>query len=415
MILFYLLITQIPLDQDPTWGTFLGAATLIKYLGLACVLYAILHIAARRSSPRYLKTIQARLFMVYLFLASVSYWVMGSTFSLRSSPFISLLSMAFLFFVVLSIVDTLPRLRWTMIAAIASMGYASLIVAREWVRDPMWRPGSIAGDANYFALDACFIITLAFVWVWRSRVLWERIFAFGCLVATIGSTVLGASRGGFIALCVSFVWLVWHSPRRLRNSVIILVLVLPPLLLLPKSPLHRLIDPKQSDITGENARLAAWKAGLRMIESHPIIGIGLGEFKPQMIRYAEPGTRVATIGHNTYLEVAAETGLPNLLVFMAMLFFTYRGLSQVRRRASGSGPPLVYLTATGIQAGFVGYIVGAFFLSSEYLKLFWLWIFLSMLLPSFLPKPNKERGEKNEKTEEHIMTPIEVVPERSVL
>ncbi len=176
MILFYFLITQMPLDQDPTWGKFLGAATLIKYLGLACVFYAILYLVTRHSAPRYLATIQARLFMVFLLLTFCSYWLMGPAFSIRTSPFISYLSMAFLFFVVLSTVDTLSRLRWTLLAAVGSMGWASLFVVREWMRDPMWRPGSIAGDANYFALDTCLVLPVAFLLVWRSRVLWERDF-----------------------------------------------------------------------------------------------------------------------------------------------------------------------------------------------------------------------------------------------
>jgi O-antigen ligase len=408
MFVFYFLITQMPLDQDPTWGKFVGAATLIKYLGLFCVFYAISHVAVRRSQPRYLTTMQARLFLVFLFLSFTSYWFRGPEFSLRSSPFISLLSMAFLFFVVLSIVDTVSRLRWTLLAAVASMGWASLIVGREWMRDPMWRPGSIAGDANYFALDACFILPLAFLWVWRSRERWEWIFALGCLVATIASTTLGASRGGFIAIGVAFLWLVWHSHRRLLNFIVIIILVTPAILLLPSSPVRRLIHPTDSDRTGVEYRRIAWKAGLRMVERHPLMGIGLGEFKPQMDDYADPGVNFSSIAHNTYLEVAAETGLPNLLVFVAMLTFTYRSLGRVRRRASESGPPLVYLAATGMQAGFAGYLVGAFFLSSEYMKLFWLWMFLSMVLPSFLPV----RVGEQQKKFEMAMTSIDSIPAR---
>jgi O-antigen ligase len=396
MIVFYFLITQMPLDQDPTWGKFLGVATAIKFVGLICVFYAMLHIVSRRSPPNYLGTLQGRFFLLFLLLNSASYWFMGPVFSLRSNPFISLISMGFLLFVVLGIVDTLPRLRWTLLAAVASMGWASLIVAREWQKDPMWRPGSIAGDANYFALDACFILPLAFIFVWRSRVHWERVFAFCCLAATIGSTILGGSRGGFIATGIAFAWLLWHSPHRLRNFFIILILATPPLLVAPKSPLRRFIHPDFSDRTGQKDRIIAWKAGLRMVEHRPLTGIGLGEFKPQMDRYADPGTNFSSIAHNTYLEVAAETGLPNLLVFIAMLFFTYRSLSYVRSRASRSGPPLLYLAATGMQAGFVGYLVGAVFLSSEYMKLFWLWIFLSMALPSFLQPQAVEEREKNE-------------------
>jgi O-antigen ligase len=409
MIVFYFLITQMPLDQDPTWGKFLGVATAIKFVGLICMFYTMLHIVIRRSQPNFLGTIQARFFLLFLVLNSASYWFMGPEFSLHSNPFISLISMGFFLFVVVGVVDTLPRLRWTLLAAIASMGWASLIVAREWQKDPMWRPGSIAGDANYFALDACFILPLAFIWVWRSRVAWERVFAFCCLVATIGSTILGGSRGGFIATGVAFLWLLWHSPHRIRNFLIILILATPPLLVAPKSPLRRFIHPDYSDMTGQKDRIIAWKAGLRMLEHHPITGIGLGEFKPQMDSYADPGTNFASIAHNTYLEVAAETGLGNFFVFAAMLFFTYRSFSQVRRRAADSGPPLLYLAATGMQAGFVGYLVGAFFLSSEYMKLFWLWIFLSMVLSSLFQAQVVEQREKSE----FAMTSVESIPQNA--
>ena len=408
MILFYLLITQMPLDQDPTWGTYLGAATLIKYLGLVCVFYAVMHVATRRSPPDYLSTMQARLFLVFFLLSSASYWLMGPRFSLRASPFISLLGMSFLFFVVLSIVDTLPRLRWTLLAVVGSMGWASLYLIKEWMRDPQWRPGSIAGDANYFAADACLVLPLAFLLAWRSRVPWIRVFALCCLVATVGSTILGGSRGGLIGLGAAFFWLLWHSPRRLRSLLIVLILVAPPLLLIPKSPLRRFFSNEYSDMLGKTLRILAWKAGLRMVLRHPLTGIGLGEFKPQMPDYADPGFTGSSIAHNTYLEVAAETGLPNFVVFVGMLFFTYRSLSRVRRRTSDSGPAIVYLAATGLQAGFVGYLVGVFFLSAEYLKLFWLYMFLSMVLPSFLPV----RAEEQQKITEFPVTSIDAVPER---
>lgn len=384
MIFFYFLITQMPLDQDPTWGKFLGMATAIKYVGFVCILYAILHVATRGALPRYFATVQARIFFVFLLVNSVSYWTMGSKFSIEFSPFMIYLSMTFLFFIAVSIVDTIPHLRWTLLAAVAAMGWASLFMVRAWMKHPMWRPGGATGDANYFALDACLVLPVAFLFVRRSHVLWERAFTFGCFVLTIVSTFLGGSRGGMLGLGAAFLWLVWHAPRRLRNFTILVILITPPLLLSPFSPVRRLIHPVASDVNGEQDRLIAWKAGLRMIEAHPVTGIGLGQFKPKMDIYADPGTRIDSIAHNTYLEIAAETGLPNFLVFMALLFFTYRSLSLTRRRASNIGPPLVHLAATGIQAGLVGFIVGAFFLSAEHMKLFWLWMFLSMALPLLL-------------------------------
>lgn len=391
MIVFYFLVSLMPMDQHPLWGKFEGAGTIIKYVGLVCVLYAILHISARRIPPHYLNTLQARAFLIFAPLTFFSYWLMGPQFSLRSSAFISYLSMVFLYFVVLSVVDTVKRLRWTLLTTVGSMGLTSLYIFREWMRDPLWRPGSISGDANYFALDLCLVLPVAFLVTLRSRVLWERIFALGCMAAMVVSNSLGASRGGLLGLGATVLWLIWHSPRRFRNLMAISILLIPPLFLLPSSPIRRLIHPQASDVTGERNRLIAWKAGLRMIEHRPLTGIGLGEFKPQMNYYTDPDVTVSSIAHNTYIEVAAETGLPTFLVFIALLFFTYRGLGQVRRETSETGPAFVHLAALGLQAGFVGYLVGAFFLSAEYQKLFWLWVFLAMSLPPLMLAPEKER------------------------
>lgn len=390
MIVFYLLISLMPMDQDPFWGTFLGAGTLIKYVGLVCIVYAMFHLLVRRAMPRYFGTMQARLFLLFFLLSSASYWFWGPHFSLRASAFISYLSMVFLFFVVLTIVDSLSRLRLTLLTMIGAMGFTSLVVFREWMRDPMWRPGSIAGDANYFALSLCLIFPAALLILLRSRVLWERIFVLGCMVAMIVANTLGASRGGLFALAAAFLWLIWHSPRRLRNCAVIAILLIPPLLLYSDSPVRRLITPKPGDLNGEEARLIAWKAGLRMIQQHPLGGIGLGEFKPEMLNYTDNRNVTPTIGHNTYIEVAAETGLFNLFVFVALLFFTYRTLSRVRRETE-AGPPLVHLAALGVQSGFVGCFVGIFFLSAEYEKVFWLWVFLAMALPALVTAPAEGR------------------------
>lgn len=392
MIIFYLLVSMMPMDQYHLWGLFLGAGTVIKYVGLLCILYAMFHLPVRRQAPpSYFATLQAPIFLLFIFLTFISYILLGGRFSLHSSVLMSCLSIAFLFFVVLTVVDTLNRLRWTILTAVGSMALASLYVFKEWVRDPWWRPGSVSGDANYFALNICLVLPLALLIVFRSRVLWERLFALGCIVAMIIANTLGASRGGLIGLSVAVGFLIWNSRRRMRNFAIIAVLVIPPLVLLPSSPLRRLLSPQYSDLAGEQDRLIAWKAGLRMIEQHPLAGVGLGEFKPKMLEYADPGTPFSSIAHNTYIELAAETGVPTFLVFLAILIFTYHSLSRTRRRTPEAGPPVVQIASLGLQAGLVGYFVGAFFLSAEYQKLFWLWVFLAMALPSLAVAPAEQR------------------------
>jgi O-antigen ligase len=148
----------------------------------------------------------------------------------------------------------------------------------------------------------------------------------------------------------------------------------------PSSPLRRFLHPASSDEASVEFHKIAWEAGLRMIETHPLFGIGLGNFKPVMRWYAPPGTEWSSIAHNTFIEVAAELGLPALGVFVGILVFAYRSLGRAGRQARIAGDRMMYLAALGLQAGFVGYLVGACSVSAEYTKLFWLVIFLSTCL-----------------------------------
>jgi O-antigen ligase len=176
------------------------------------------------------------------------------------------------------------------------------------------------------------------------------------------------------------VFVAWHSKRRSRNLTIAFSILLVANLVYSHSPAYRLFQPNGEDFSNANARLVAWRSGLRMIEKNPIGGVGLGMFKPLMKHYfpgRDPG--ISSMGHNAYLEIAAEDGIPALVVFLALLVSTYRRLDRCRR-ISGV-PPLIQQSALGLQAGLVGGSVAIFFLWGEYLKFLWLTIFLAMCVP----------------------------------
>ncbi|GIV05719.1 MAG: hypothetical protein KatS3mg016_1294 [Fimbriimonadales bacterium] len=69
------------------------------------------------------------------------------------------------------------------------------------------------------------------------------------------------------------------------------------------------------DVHSGAFRIETWKGTLRAALANPIMGVGTGAFEWQYPRYAQVGyTRSA---HNTYLEMAAESGLPALLLLLA--------------------------------------------------------------------------------------------------
>lgn len=397
MILYYLLVSVMPLVKHPLWSRFVGDMTITKYVGAGCVVYAVFHLASHASLPAAFRSPLAKLFAVFYLLALYSYFTKSLPSPWQLSPILSYSSFLLLYFVTGTVVDTLPRLRWTLIVAIGSLGFASLYVLREWQKyhniETDLRPGYVLGDANYYTLSAVLCIPLAFYLVREARPWWEKLVLYGSVVITLAGVTLGASRGGFLALMASLAFAIWRSANRLRYVAILGFLIVPILLISPVSPFQRLMHPNFSDQEAAQERIVAWKAGLKMIEAHPFTGVGLGNFKPLIMQYEEPGDMpVDTLAHNTYIEIAAEMGIPGLLLFLAIFYVSMRTLSDVYNHAPESAI-LLRDAAIGLQSGLVGAAVGIFFLSCETQRLLWLILFLAPCVHALAAEA--EAGEEN--------------------
>jgi len=67
-------------------------------------------------------------------------------------------------------------------------------------------------------------------------------------------------------------------------------------------------------------RMAHWQAALSMIASHPLTGVGAGNYPAAYELYSLPGWNEALgHAHNFYLNVAAEMGIPALVVYLWFL------------------------------------------------------------------------------------------------
>lgn len=387
MILFTLLVGIMPLSEHRLWGAEVAGLTMFKWIGLGCMAYAAFHLTRRREPPTFLATWQARLFVVLYVIALVSYLVKrlptgGAVLAIQSYT-----SFLILFFITLSVIDCTRRLGWTLLTAVGSVAFASLYVIREWQKYhnvyPDFRPGSVVGDPNYFTVSAVLCVPLAIALLRPMRQTWLRAFLLGSILITLVAVALAASRGGFLGLVAASIVLLWHARHRFRNLAMVAVLA-PVLLLLPVAPIQRLLHPNHSDQEAGEARLVAWRAGLKMIKAYPLTGVGLGNFKAEMVRYADPKADIDSIAHNTYVEIAAEMGIPTLLLFLALIALSCSSLDRARRRALRLRSSLLSQGALGMEAGIVGFAVSIFFLSAEYQKLFWLMVLLSMCLPVLL-------------------------------
>ncbi len=388
MILFYFLIFVLPLSQHHIWAQFVGDLTGIKYIGIVCVPYAIFHLAQRKTLPRFFVSWQARFFMVLYVFVSLSCLAFGQ---LRvNGHWISYTSFLAFFFITISIVDTRSRLRWVVLSGIGSIGLASAYVLRDWQLYHNlyagYRPGYVVGDPNYFTVNALLFMPVALLLLQQKQPRWQRLFCLGCLTFAVGAVLLSASRGGFLGLVASCLYFLLKSRQRVRNLALacaaLAVLSLP----MEMSPVRRLFHPSQSDQDAQQIRLALWDGGLKMIMAHPFFGVGLDNYPQEISRYADPAKvpkyeYIRRVAHNSYMEIAAELGVPALFIFVGIIISSVFSLGRVRRASLKSNDEFLGRVALGLQAGILGTAVALFFVSGEYQKMFWMAIFLTTCLP----------------------------------
>lgn len=391
MIVFYLLVWVLPLVQHPLWAEKIGPLSVFEYLGVLSLIVVLFRIFSRGKLPQLFSSWPTRFFFGLYLIATLSAFSERAGISLANDSFIIYTSSMFLFVLSVALVDTLPRLRSMILVVIGSYAWASLYMIREWQRGSAmglgYRPGWVVGDSNYFATAAIFAMALAFTFMQGERPRWEKLYCSACLFITLVGVTLCASRGGFLGLTAASPLMVWRTQHRVRNLALIIALVLPLSLFLPSSPLHRFLHPSYSETGSEQAHQEAWKAGFRMMGTHPLGGIGLGMFRPMMPAYSDPGVTTISLAHNMFIEVAAELGFPALLLFLAIFVSSFLGLGRLRK--SVTMPSLIRDAAGALQAGVFGFAVAGCFVSAEYQKTTWMgFALVACLFP--LARANQE-------------------------
>jgi putative inorganic carbon (hco3(-)) transporter len=263
--------------------------------------------------------------------------------------------------------------------AVGSVTYASMHTVREWQKyggmAAGYRPGWVTGDPNYFSISALLCLPVAIYLLRTQQKQWERYFCLFSIAITLLGLTLAASRGGFVGLAAGSLVMALHTKRRLRTLAIVIAVTLPLMAIAPSSPLTRLFSPDHNDQYSADHRMDLAAAGLAMFQANLLTGVGPGNFKGVLGRYA--ALDEVHIAHNTYVQVMAEMGIFGIVLFLATVIATFFSLERTRRHAADE---LLRRTAEGLEVGLVGFLVAAFFVSADAHRFFWFVMFLTMVL-----------------------------------
>jgi len=125
-------------------------------------------------------------------------------------------------------------------------------------------------------------------------------------------------------------------------------------------------DDSMAEASSEE-RIGLLYDGIGLFFSHPILGVGVDQFKEHM--------SVVQTAHNAYLLAGTELGLPGMVCWSGILWASLKiPFAIVWRKES---PEHLKPLATGLIVSFIGMGIGIFFLSFTYKQLLFIWFGLA--------------------------------------
>jgi len=278
-----------------------------------------------------------------------------------------------IFIVIVNVVRTKARLKGLLLLALATGIWLSFEAINDYRLGLATvegyraggRGGGIFGNSNDMALFLVTNVPIAIALLLGSRSLARKFFFAGCAVLMIAGIVLTYSRGGFIGLLVALTFLAWKAGQRRRLGIVVVgfLVVAAFLALVPGYALRlaSILVPSLDPLGSSEARSGELFRSFYIAIRHPLLGIGMGNYAPEM-------SYRGLVTHNSYTQVAAEMGMAALVCYTMFIVTPLRKLGQIgRETCEARRNSHYYYLALGLQASLVGYMVCSFFASVAYL------------------------------------------------
>lgn len=267
------------------------------------------------------------------------------------------------------------------------------IIPGEWG----WRPGGAIGDPNFLAMILVATIPLAAVQLLEKREHWlRRGLALMALGFVLAAAMMTYSRAGFMAVAfVAGLLIIRHPRRRLVAScvaagVIVLMAVMPSAFFTRMSSLTQAsITRQQQEIADSSfrARRGEMMTGILMARTHPILGVGPGNYDNEFQTYAARmglTPRVIMDAHSLYIQVAAETGLAGLLALFYLLGSALVEMWRAQKRLQRLGAYRFKRLLWGVELGIESYLLSSIFLHGAYFRHFLVLLAVAALATSMI-------------------------------
>jgi probable O-glycosylation ligase (exosortase A-associated) len=273
-----------------------------------------------------------------------------------------------------AMVDSESRARRLMLGTVLAIGFlafrSNLGILLTLGQTRIYGPGGAFEDNNDYALLLNVAAPMAFYAARGEKNVWLRRACYTVSVMMMITVLFTLSRGGFLGLCFVLLGVALKSKYKITGIAAVSLIGVIVFVFLPDRIIERVGTISTASETDQSARMRfdSWQVSMRMINDHPVFGIGPRNMTEVFNRYLDTGN--VRVAHNSFLQMAVDAGLPALAIFLGLILLSWARLRRARGilRDRAPGSPLIAYSH-GLEIALAGYIVSANFLSRHDLEL----------------------------------------------
>lgn len=305
------------------------------------------------------------------------------------------------FFAFVTLVDSFEKLKkviWIISLSMLFYGLFGLLMG-SFVEGRFMIYGSMF-DPNDVAYVLITLIPFGLFYVVRPEGTVKKLVSLVGIGSSLMVILLSGSRSGILGLIAMFLLILMTrigSVGRYHKMGLVVAMILIAALNRDKINMERYLTLTEIgddyNLNEEQGRLEVWKKGIVLFTNDPLTGVGVRCF-PMAIGYLREDASILAVwqaAHNSYIQVAVETGLFGAIVFILMIAGAYRNFARCRQielNGRTEGEKAEFRTLAGlVQLSFVGSLICAFFLSQGYSMFFTLFFSLSAVMRSLSSVP----------------------------
>jgi len=257
------------------------------------------------------------------------------------------------------------------------------------------------GDPNFYAQWLVMLVPLALDRFHDETAVVLRWVAATAAAMSAAVIVITFSRGALVALIAVLGFMVLRHPPKLSTVGAILAVGVLSLPFLPTGYMDRMVA--LTDLGGVDigtdpslrAREVEISVATQMFLDDPLTGIGYGNFVSSYSEYARD-TGVEQVNktreaHNLYLETAAETGIPGVLVLGGVITGIFAALALGRQRFREMGDHRSDGIGYAVGVALIGYLITSIFLHMAYARPTFVLIGVALAYPALARSEDRER------------------------